>query len=196
MMSKNRFFIAFAIVALLGAGVAFAASGDTQSATGTVISSSPTSLVVQTDNGQQTFVLDSTTQAPESLAAGDKVTVEYNSDDQGRLVATDVSAEDSSGTMGSQPATDMESESDQTQQPATSGYDQTAPQANDESAANSQPAAGGDQAGIDQNGQPPADQAPAATTGNNLPATASGLPLVGLLGLLALAGGVALRLTR
>lgn len=55
------------------------ASASLQSVDGKVVSTSASSLVIQTDAGNRlTFNLDSTTAEPASLAAGDRVSVRYS----------------------------------------------------------------------------------------------------------------------
>jgi LPXTG-motif cell wall-anchored protein len=163
-MTKNRLLIALAIVALLGAG-ALAAQDDSQNITGTVVSATPTSLVIQTADGQKSFILDAESQTPESLSAGNQVTVDYRSNDQGEMVVSNVTLE-VGGAMEDSHVASTEPEA--------------APAPSEESA-----------------GQPAdlsANNGDASAT--SLPATGSSLPLIGLLGLAALAGGLVLRQTR
>ena len=174
-MTKNRLLIALAIVALLGAGVV-AAQDDSQSVTGTVVSATPTSLVIQTDDGQKSFILDAESQTPESLSAGNQVTIDFHSNDQGEMVASLVTADEGGEMAESQTA-------------ATEPATESTPAATEPE---STPAPSGDYAGQ------PADQTAATgeTATTSLPATGSKLPLIGLLGLAALAGGLVLRQTR
>ena len=175
-MTKNRLLIALAIVALLGAGT-LAAQDDSQSITGTVVSATPTSLVIQTDDGQKSFILDTESQTPESLSAGNQVTVEYRSNDQGEMVAANVTAEEG-GAMEDSHVASTEPGNEST--PAATEPEST-PAPSDQYA-----------------GQPAdlsADNGDTSATAS-LPATGSKLPLIGLLGLAALAGGLALRQTR
>lgn len=146
-MTKNRAFIAFAIVALLATGITLATAAD-PSVTGTIASKTAGTLVVDTDDGQQTFILTAESEIPEALTPGSEVTIEYRIDDEGRKVATLVAHPAERDPMA-------------------------APSRTATTAGASQP-------------EPP----------STLPATGSLLPLLGLLGLLAVAGAFALRLTR
>ena len=174
-MTKNRLLIALAVVALLGASV-LAAQDDSQPLTSTVVSATPTSLVIKTADKQKSFILDADSQTPASLSAGNEVTVEFHQNDQGEMVASYITIAEA-GMEEPQVA-------------------ETTPAAEESPVAETEP--GGDTvpaATEPESTPPPIDQTaenaePAATS---LPATGSKLPLIGLLSLAALAGGLVLR---
>jgi hypothetical protein len=68
-------------------------SGET-TITGTVVSSSSTSLVIRTESGEQkTFVVDDTSTIPSGLAAGARVSVRYTSQEGGQMRVASVARE-------------------------------------------------------------------------------------------------------
>jgi hypothetical protein len=150
-----------------------------QTASGTVVSSSPTQIVVRTTDGRQmTFVVDADSKVPGNLQQGSSVTVRYH-DMNGTLHAANVSAGSGTGTATSttQPAADPTGNDARTSaQPETT-------------------ATTGAQRDTTTGTTATTDQEPSTGT-TRLPATASPLPLVGLSGLIALAGGLGVRALR
>lgn len=126
-----------------------ATSNSETSVSGTVVSSTSTELVINSDAGQRmTFVLDPKILPAASFTVGGRVTVQYHTSSSGNVYQ--------SSTVALAPQAKVET-------PA-----KVEPQAND------------------------------ATTpvSPRLPKTASNLPLIGLLGLLAMGGAVVVRVAR
>jgi len=137
--------------------------------TGTVVSSSPTQVVIKTDDGRQmTFNVDAQSTVPAGLAAGKPVTVSYHDMGGGTLHAATVtvSSAGTPSTTTNPPATTNDTYANTTRT--------TAPAA-----------------------QEPMESAGAKTrTTRRMPSTASPLPLIGLAGLLSLTAGLGLRAVR
>jgi len=137
--------------------------------TGTVVSSSPTQVVIKTDDGRQmTFNVDAQSTVPAGLAAGKPVTVSYHDMGGGTLHAATVtvSSAGTPSTTTNPPATTNDTYANTTRA--------TAPAA-----------------------QEPMESAGAKTrTTRRMPSTASPLPLIGLAGLLSLTAGLGLRAVR
>jgi hypothetical protein len=149
--------------------------------------SAPSSITA----GEKTaFTLDSSSQMPQGLKVGDNVDVWFTNHN-GSLLATKVAlaagADQSSGTYGSaatsQPANQSADNSQSSSAAASDSSDQA--DMSDSSTSASQSASA----------TQPANATSAATTANRtkLPKTASPLPLIGLIGLAALASAFALR---
>ncbi len=143
------------------------------------------------------FAIDSTTDMPQGLKVGDRVNLWFASDN-GALRATRLalapSSDNSAGTnesaSGSQPSGATTSGStDQSSTSAPSPSDQSSTSA---STSSQQPSTSGSSASAEQ--QPASTAAaPANEHRGNLPKTGSPLPLIGLLGLAALASVLVLR---
>jgi hypothetical protein len=137
--------------------------------TGTVVSSSPTQVVIKTDDGRQmTFAVDAQSTVPAGLAEGNPVTVSYHDMGAGTFHAASVtvSSAGTPSTTANPPATDTSTYANTTRT--------TAPAA-----------------------QEPMESAGAKTrTTRRMPSTASPLPLIGLAGLLSLTAGLGLRAVR
>ncbi len=71
--------------------------GQAQDITGTVVSSGGSTLVVDTDSGRRTFIVDSESRVPSNLTAGSRVTVTFHTLDGGRFHAASVTS------MGAEP---------------------------------------------------------------------------------------------
>lgn len=179
---KRHLSILLAIAALALAAPAFA---EHVTLTGTVVSSSADSLVISTADGQKTFVLNDATLKPMDLAVGSKVTVTYN-DQQEPMIASQIAAavEEKVAEVKAdvkEAVADM-NDPDYTAERSTSTTTESY-SATSEQVAQTDPAA-------------PAYQAE-STVGveddDALPATASKLPMLALIGLLACASAVALR---
>lgn len=168
-----------------------------QTASGTVVSSSATQIVIKTADGKQmTFVIDSDSNAPANLSQGSPVSVRYH-DMNGTLHAANVSA-----TGGGSAATDTTA----TGTPSTGTTGSTPPgtSATTANRAGTTSTTGADARVDAQDTTPPTT--PSDTTGTvaqdadtgsrRMPATASPLPLIGLSGLLALTGGLGARVLR
>jgi hypothetical protein len=128
------------------APAALASSNSEISVSGTVVSSTGTELVIDTDAGQRmTFALDAKTTPATTFTAGERVTVDYHTLSGGTVYHA--------ATIALMPQAEVEPPADE----------------------------------VDQVDEPESE---------TLPNTASSLPLVGLLGLLALGGAVAVRVAR
>jgi hypothetical protein len=171
-----------------------------QTASGTVVSSSATQIVIKTADGRQlTFVVDSDSNAPANLQQGAPVTVRYH-DMNGTFHAANVSA------TAAAPSATQTTPSTDTTAPGTSATTGTVRRDTTSTPAATTPSTSttGSDARVDaQDARPtttPETTSTAAqdtdTGSRRLPATASPLPLVGLSGLLALTGGLGARLLR
>ena len=159
----------------------------TQTITGKVVSSSSTSLVIETDTGtRQTFAVDAQSALPAELTPGTRISVDYHSLADGTFHAARGTSLGATASSTSQPTTEARP------------VETTPPM---------QTAAPMDTAPAPADTTPPATSAStdtSASTGTSsatshktaerkMPATASPLPLVSLLGLASLVGGAALR---
>ena len=167
---KIRILIPTLILALASFGTVAVADSTvpTTIVSGKVISSTPTQLVVEDTNGARTtFVVDAST-VPSTIMVGDRVSVTYQAQAGGSFRATNVSAA---------ALADLESPNvnDSTLPPATPSYDSTATSTSSTVADSS----------LDND-----------LSADTLPATASNLPLVLLLGVLALGGFILRTVTR
>jgi hypothetical protein len=95
---------------------------------GTVTSSSPTSIVIQADDGsQKTFVIDDRSTVPVSLARGERVTVTYEtSGSQTRAVSvssSDMPPQGATAPRTDMPRSDMPSDRTGTEATGTPGRD-------------------------------------------------------------------------
>jgi hypothetical protein len=171
-----------------------------QTASGTVVSSSSTQLVIKTTDGRQlTFVVDSDSKAPANLQQGAPVTVRYH-DMNGTFHAANVSA------TAAAPSASQTTPSTDTTAPGTSATTGTVRRDTTSTPAATTPSTSttGSDARVDaQDARPTTAPDTTATTAQDtdtgsrqLPATASPLPLLGLSGLLALGGGLGARLLR
>lgn len=174
--------------------------------TGTVVSNSGGVLVVDTDSGQRTFMVDAQSSLPADLATGARVTVEYHTLANDKFHAFKVTT---LGTSPTSPAT--AATTDTTMAPPAETTTAPAPAAPTMAAPTPAPT-------TTTSGNTMQEQTPAttptdstttrttttrstmdddsSTTGGRLPSTASPLPLLALAGSLALAGGVLLRRRR
>jgi hypothetical protein len=190
-----------ALLFCLAAGVAGAA--DPISVNGTVVSSDSSQLVIDTADGRRTFMVDGTSNLPAGLVAGSRVSVSYHDMGSGRFHVASATMDTAAA-----PAEPMVTrDTTGTTAPTTTPAEVPPAASTDTSArgtATTPPVASTDTPVRSTTPAAPADtdtdttsaDTPATTTGRNLPATASPLPLVGLVGLLALAGGVAARYIR
>jgi hypothetical protein len=151
-----------------------------QTASGTVVSSSATQIVIKTADGKQmTFVVDSDSNAPANLSQGSPVSVRYH-DMNGTLHAANVSATGAGSAATDTTATTTANRAGTT---STTGAD-----ARVDAQDTTRPTTPSDTTGT---------VAEDTDTGSRrMPATASPLPLIGLSGLLALAGGLGARVLR
>jgi hypothetical protein len=142
--------------------------------TGKVISSTPTQLVVEDGAGARTtFVVDAGA-VPSTIMVGDKVSVTYQSQAGGSFRATNVSAVALSDLESSKVAVNDPS----TLPPANPSYESTTTTTTSTSTTVADSSLDND------------------LTADTLPATASNLPLVLLLGVLALGGFILRTVTR
>jgi hypothetical protein len=171
-----------------------------QTATGTVVSSSASQIVVRTADGRQmTFAVDADSNVPSNLQQGSSVTVRYH-DMNGTLHAANVSATGGTGSSTATPTTGATATTGST----PTGTSATSATATQRSTPTADPT--GNDARTQQDPATAATPQDTGTTGatslatdtdtSRMPATASPLPLVGLSGLLALAGGLGARALR
>ena len=173
---RNRVLCVLSIALLALAGGLAAqgtdpAAAPAQTITGTVVSSSSTSLVIDTDTGtRQTFMVDAQSSLPTGLTPGTRISVDYHSLPGGQFHAAKAAT---LGAAPSQPTTEARP-LDTTAAPATTS-------SNMPQTSSSMPAT-----------DTSSDKTPTKRT-RKMPATASPLPLVGLIGLASLVGATALR---
>ncbi|PYQ01918.1 MAG: hypothetical protein DMF82_17985 [Acidobacteria bacterium] len=164
---KTSLSFLLSVAALAVAVAVFAQTALTVS--GTVVSSSPTQVVIKTDDGRQmTFAVDAQSTVPAGLAQGNPVTVSYHEMGGGTFHAASVTVSSAGmpSTTANPPSTDTSTYANTTRT--------TAPAA-----------------------QEPMESAGAKTrTTRRMPSTASPLPLIGLAGLLSLSAGLGLRALR
>ena len=148
---------------------ATATAAAAQTGSGRVISSTPTAIVIEDAAGtRRTYVIDAESSVPSGLAAGTMVEIEFHPLDGGRFHAARVTT-----TAAPEPLT----------QPAPT---QAMPRTSAPPPADTMPAPA----------PAPTSGSMASDTSRPMPATASPLPLVGLIGLGSLAGGIAARVLR
>jgi hypothetical protein len=161
---KRSLVLIFAALLVSAVGVALAADVDVS---GKVVSSSPTQLVIETDSGERmTFMVDTVSDVPMTMTAGDRVNVTYSTNDTGKYRAA---------IVRSNTATMPPSDSDR-----NSNVDRNYPNPN---------ATPSDD--VNRTGSRTAMNEPAHD--RTLPRTASPLPLIALAGLLSLGAGLSLR---
>jgi LPXTG-motif cell wall-anchored protein len=180
-----------------------AVAAQVSTTTGTVVSNSGGVLVVDTDSGQRTFMVDAQSSLPADLAAGTRVTVEYHTlanDKFHAFKVTPTSATAPSMTTDTTaaeapmaPPADTNAAAPATAAPTMAAPSPAAPApttTTQTSPANTM----GNTTAADTTTRTTDEST--STTGNRLPATASPLPLLALAGSLALAGGLLLRRRR
>lgn len=174
---KYRILIPTLILALASFGTVAVADSTvpTTIVSGKVISSTPTQLVVEASNGARTtFVVDAST-VPSTIMVGDRVSVTYQSQAGGSFRATNVTAAALADLETSESALN-----DSSLPPATSpSYDTTTTSTSTSSTSTMADSS------LDND-----------LSADTLPATASNLPLVLLLGVLALGGFILRTVTR
>jgi hypothetical protein len=169
---RNRVLCVLSIALLALAGGLAAQGTDpaatTQTITGTVVSSSSSSLVIDTDTGtRQTFMVDAQSTLPTGLAPGTRISVDYHSLAGGTFHAARATTLGAAAPI--QPTTEARP------------MDTTTPP--DTTTSSSMPSTDS------STGAAPATR----TKTRKMPATASPLPLVALIGLASLAGAATLR---
>ncbi len=188
---------------------------DTQAVTGQVVMATPSELVLHTSAGIQRFSVNQDTQMLVPAAEGDTVTVFYRpAAGAGNATVVKTTAEIQPGASVPETDTGEAASEVASSNPATdtagaavagtsaSGDDASAATAADQTAAGAtqQPSSGAQ--GDTASSTAAAPEAPASADESNtnrvtrLPKTGSPLPLIGLAGLLALAGAVVLRAVR
>lgn len=175
----------FVALALLGSVAAVAdTTQPTQIVTGKVISSTPTQLIIEDDNGARTTFVVTAGSVPSTIMVGDRVSVNYQSQAGGSFRATNVAAtslstnkvSDATGVNSNDSSTnDAMLEEKSTYSTSTATTTTTTSTTNTADLDTSAP----DYAANNT-----------ATSADTLPATASNNPLILLLGLLALGGFV------
>lgn len=176
----------FVALAVLGSVAAVAdTTQPTQILTGKVISSTPTQLIVEGDNGARTtFVVNAGT-VPSTIMVGDRISVNYQSQAGGSFRATNVAAT-SLSTNKASDATGVNSNDSSTNDAMVeekSTYSATTGSTTSTSTSTMNTTT------TDTN-SPDYAANNRATSADTLPATASNNPLILLLGLLALGGFV------
>lgn len=188
--------------------------------TGTVVSNSGGVLVVDTDSGQRTFMVDAQSSLPADLAAGTRVTVEYHTlaNDKfhafkvtpasGTTPSTTTNANETTtgtagttsttGTTGSMSGSTATTPSTPVQQPPTNTTTTgtTTGTMQDRPTPTNPDTMGTTRDTTTSTTDTTTTPDDTANTGRRLPATASPLPLLALAGSLALAGGALLRRRR
>lgn len=104
-MTSPKLLLAIALALLVAASAAAQAPESVEVATGAVVSTSSDSLIVDTETGQQVFVLDPAALLPQPAMAGSVVTVKYRTDDLGNKVATEITVERTAEEMEALPQT-------------------------------------------------------------------------------------------
>jgi hypothetical protein len=171
------------LLCLLGVAVLVFATGlaaqttdpamTTQTISGKVISSSSTSLVIETDTGtRQTFVVDAQSNLPSALTPGSRISVDYHTLSGGTYHAARATTL-SAAAAPAQPTTEARPVEPTTTPDTTPAPVDTTPDTSSTMGTTT-------------------DTDTSKTT-RRMPATASPLPLVGLVGLASLAAGAALR---
>lgn len=145
----------------------------TSTVTGTVVSSSGSELVLDTTSGRQRFVVDANSTLPASLEVGMRVSVEFHRLDGDRRHVARVTTAPSSSV----PPHAVPPPSEKVTSASTDKASDRYARADRDSARADHDVARADRA-----------------TDATLPHTASPLPLIGLVGLVSLAGSAALRL--
>lgn len=172
---KYRILIPTLILALASFGTVAVADSTTPNTivSGKVISSTPTQLVVEDTNGARTtFVVDAGA-VPSTIMVGDRVSVTYQSQAGGSFRATNVSAVNLTDLESSKVAMNESS-----LPPATPSYDVNSTTTTTTSSTVADNSLDND------------------LSADTLPATASNLPLILLLGVLALGGFILRTVTR
>lgn len=188
-------------------------AGASKTLTGTVVSSNATDLVLQTAQGQKSFHLSDLSTAPADLSVGSEVTVSYREVD-GQMIATALTvgagAQDTGAWAAAPPTPSDDDPMTGAQSTATAGaYDDPATAAELEAEAQDDEFLAGRDADLDADadvrvtaGADPVEadarvtaRADVAQDGDDdtLPATASDVPLMALIGALALVAAVVLR---
>ena len=142
-----------------------------RTATGRVVSSTPTAIVIEDQSGTRTtYVVDTSSTVPSGLAAGADVSIEYHELEAGRFhagrVTTSGAPAPETAVTQPEPARAMPRSTEPMDTPATA-----------------------------DTGAAATTTAPRSGR-TRMPNTASPLPLLGLLGFASLAGGAALRAIR
>jgi hypothetical protein len=235
---KRSFVLVSSILALALALAVPAMAQTEQSASGTVVSSNATQLVIRTDDGRQmTFAVDADTNGASGLQVGSPISVRYH-DMNGTMHAASVSSNVGSTTpSGTTANTATDTTGNTASTTGTTGNTGSTPTGTSATGATAadrtrpQPDATGNQADMPSSAtststtrtpattttrttprDTSATTAPPSTTGamaadtgttrtadtgtTRMPATASPLPLIGLSGLLSLAGGLGARVLR
>lgn len=175
----------FVALAVLGSVAAVAdTTQPTQILTGKVISSTPTQLIVENDQGARTTFVVSAGTVPSTIMVGDRISVNYQSQAGGSFRATNVAATSLSNQNVSD-ATGVNSNDSSTNDAMLeekSSYSST-------TASTTATSTSTNTADLDTSA-PDYAANNTATSADTLPATASNNPLILLLGLLALGGFV------
>lgn len=176
---------------------------------GTVVSNSGGSLVIDTDSGQRTFMVDAQSSLPADLAVGSRVRVEYHTLANDKFHAFKVTSLAAGSTMtaptdttaptepaapaepmapaGSTAATGTTTAPVDTTTTTTTGTMQERPKTDTTTTTTTDTTTAATTT---------TDQTAAAPEGRTLPATASPLPLLALAGAISMAGGALLRRIR
>jgi len=209
------------VLAVAGTASAQTPMGSTETVTGTIVSTGGGSLVINTDTGRQTFFTDADSRLPSNLTTGSRVSVDFPRLSDGRMHAASATLLGTApiSTTGAVTTPSMGPTQTVTGTVVTSGSTQIVLDTatgrrtfivDADSDVDSDVIAGSratveyhtladgrlHAADVDHL-EMAAVAAPApAQMASDLPQTASDLPTVGLVGLIALAGGLAVRFAR
>lgn len=207
------------LASIFSIGMVAMAAAQVSTVEGTVVSNSGGSLVISTDSGQRTFMVDAQSSLPADLAVGSRVRVEYHTLANDKFHAFKVS---SLGAETTSTTTTETAPSTTTAAPTTTTTDphhtatQAAPTTPETTTTTTDPVdttrtttgtttgTMQDRPATDTTTTTTTDTTTAATdstqttgtTERTLPATASPLPLLALAGALSMAGGALLRRLR
>lgn len=164
--------------------------------TGSVVSWNDQELVVKTTTGIEHFVLQSDTQRPSSFTVGEQVAVDYlRSSQNGVMIARQVRPGGVSTTATTMGESQLEQEVEETVADVGKAADQVGAELSKVDDAVEEEVEEALGTSIDNDGAIGNDEELAndTSTTTSLPATGSKAPVIGLLGLLALAGAATLR---
>jgi hypothetical protein len=206
--------VGICVLAVAGTTSAQTPMGSTETVTGTIVSSGGGSLVIDTDTGRQTFFTDADSRLPSTLTTGSRISVDFHRLSDGRmhvasatLLGTAPISTTATGPTQTVTGTVVSSGSTQIVLDTATGRRTFIVDADSDVDSD---VIAGSRATVEYNtfadGRLHAEEvdlemaaaaAPAPVQmASDLPQTASDLPTVGLVGLIALAGGLAIRFAR
>jgi hypothetical protein len=182
-------------------GLVAMATAQVSTVEGTVVSNSGGSLVIDTDSGQRTFMVDAQSSLPADLAVGSRVRVEYHTLANDKFHAFKVSSLGAATTTETAPAAPTEmAPAATTTEPApattTAAPETTTTTGTTTGTMQDRPATDTTSTKTTTDTTTAATDTQTTGTERTLPATASQLPLLALAGALSMAGGALLRRIR